>query len=130
MCHHYSGRGSYAVTEVYRGKKADVARRAKMKKAAELRRKNERKRLLKILLFCIVAVFFATRIMIAAAGYASVRTQAAEEQAMTIALNNRIGAVEFEIARETRLDNLSYKAAFTLGMIDPDNPSSLTARAN
>ena len=118
------------MTEVYRGKKVDVARRAKMKKAAELRRKNERKRLLKILLFCIVAVFFATRIMIAAAGYASVRTQAAEEQAMTIALNNRIGAVEFEIARETRLDNLSYKAALTLGMIDPDNPSSLTARAN
>ena len=116
------------MTEVYKGRRADLAARKKQQEEAARRKADERRALIRLLVFCILAAFCMTRVMISAANYAQVRNDRAAEASLAVSLNNRIGAVEFEIARETRYENISYKAALTLGMIDPDNPSSQTTR--
>lgn len=117
------------MTEVYKGRRADLAARKKQQEEAARRKADERRALIRLLVACILAAFCMTRVMISAANYAQVKNDRAAEVSLAVSLNNRIGAVEFEIARETRYENISYKAALTLGMIDPDNPSSQTTRA-
>lgn len=121
------------MTQVYRGKVMSAREAAAVKARMERKKRAARIRLIRILTLCIVFAALATRLMISAAGYSKVKSRALGEKATAITLTNRIGSVQYEIERELRADNLTYKAATTLGMVEPGSGSTVyvdVARAN
>ncbi len=121
------------MTEVYRGKVMTPRETAIANARAAKKKREARIRLIRILSLCILFAALLTRLMVSAAAYSNIRSKAIGERSQEVTLTNRIGSVQFEIEREIRPENLTYKAATTLGMVEPGSDATVeveVARAN